>query len=126
LPDEFRVTFGRGGGFTGQWSGYTIRASGSVSAWSGPIQEENAEVVGMLTAEQMQALWHEIQSVDYFSLERRETGNMTAYMEVAADSVVHRSTWIPDFMADENERSPLEKLYSYALSLARGAAAADS
>ena len=121
VPEDFSIVFGQGGGFTGLWNGFTIRANGSVLAWSGPIQNENSEVIGTLHSEQIQALWGQIKEADYFNQESRESGNMTTFMEITADSIVHRTSWIPHLEGIEEPTSPLEILYFSARALAREA-----
>ncbi len=48
VPSDFEMVFGEGGGFVGQWSGHTIRADGSVFAWSGPVAGANMDSLGVL------------------------------------------------------------------------------
>lgn len=121
IPADFRVVLGQGGGFAGLWSGYTILADGSVQAWSGPVQNENPEVIGMLPGDRMRALWRQILEADYFNQDSQETGNMTAFMEITADSTVHRTSWIPIVEGIEEPTTPLEILYVSVSALAREA-----
>lgn len=92
VPEDFSMIFGQGGGFAWLWSGYTI-----------------------------QALWKQIQKADYFNQNSRETGNMTAFMEVTAESTVHRTSWIPIVEGIEEPTTPLEILYVSVSALAREA-----
>lgn len=118
IPEDFNMVVGQGGGFAGLWKGYTIEADGTVKAWSGLIQNEKAEVVGKLDADQLQALWAQVQESDYFGQKSQEVGNMTAFLEITADSTMHRTTWIPHVEGIEEPETPLEKLYVFCQELA--------
>lgn len=121
-PEDFIMIFGEGGGFTGRWEGYAIDSDGAVLAWSGPTAGEERTPVGSLTAAQMDDLWAQIQDAEFFDQNVRETGNITAFMEVTAGKRKHRVSWIPGAEGFEPPRSAIDALYRRSLQVAGEAA----
>ena len=93
VPDDFSIQFGEGGGFTGMWQGYTIKANGDILSWQGRTYGENPESVGTLSQEDVQTIWREVQQASFFSQTLSETGNMTAIMRVTANDKRHEVSW---------------------------------
>lgn len=121
VPADFTMVFGQGGGFAGLWSGYVIDADGRVAAWKGPVTREDTTDIGTLTPEAVAALWQQVQEAEYFVQKRTETGNMTSYIEVTAEGVTHRTSWVTRVEMTKPPPSPLEKLYDYSRALAQNA-----
>ena len=121
-PEDFTMIFGEGGGFTGRWEGYAIQSDGAVLAWSGPTAGEESTPVGSLTAAQMDDLWAQVQDAEFFDQNVRETGNITAFIEVTAGQRKHRVSWIPGAEGFEPPRSAIDALYRQSLQVAGGAA----
>jgi hypothetical protein len=121
-PEDFTMVFGEGGGFTGRWEGYAIQADGAVLAWSGPTAGEERTTVGSLTAAQIDDLWARVQDAKLFDQNVRETGNITAFIEVTAGERKHRVSWIPGAEGFEPPRSAIDALYRHSLQIAGEAA----
>lgn len=121
-PEDFTMVFGEGGGFTGRWDGYSIESDGDVLAWSGPTAGEERTPVGSLTAAQMDDLWARVQDAQFFDQNVRETGNITAIIEVTAGGRKHRVSWIPGAEGFEPPRSAIDALYRHSLQIAGEAA----
>src|SRR5262245_59831021 len=51
-PADFRLVFGRGGGFTGMWQGHTVDSSGTIYSWQGKMAGENLRSIGQLSSKQ--------------------------------------------------------------------------
>lgn len=93
VPADLRIQFGEGGGFAGMWQGYTIEADGTVLSWQGRAVGEKSEVIGKISKDELQALWREVQSANFFSQSLSETGNMTAIFRVTANDEQHEVSW---------------------------------
>ncbi len=119
-PADFAMSFGKGGGFAGRWQGYTIAADGAVAQWEGRITPDNLSPVGSLSPAQVDSLWQRVNALDFFSLESQGTGNMTGYIEVAAEGRTHEVRW-PVSLEKEAAQAPWEQLYAYARALVEAA-----
>jgi hypothetical protein len=84
---------GEGGGFTGQWNGYVVDSTGTVSSWRGTSPEQNVKRTAKLGRQQFDKLWHVITNGRFFEIDSAGTGNMTVAMQVAANGTVHRTSW---------------------------------
>ncbi len=115
-PDDFAMAFGKGGGFAGLWQGYTIAADGTVAQWEGRIAPDSLAPTGSLSTAQVDSLWQRVNALDFFSLENQGTGNMTGYIEVAAQGQTHVVRW-PVSLEKEAAQTPWEQLYAYARAL---------
>lgn len=120
VPDDFLLRFGRGGGMTGQWSGYMLHADGTVQRWSGFGGEEDAEGAGHVSGDEVAAVWQRLQDDDFFEIEVEETGNMTAFIEATADGAEHRVSWVPGSDTAATA-STLQDLYDYSRMVAQSA-----
>lgn len=120
MPADFALSFGKGGGFTGVWTGYRIEPDGTVQRWRGRAIDENLTPAGALTAAELEAVWQRLQTEDFFAVENQGPGNMTGYIAVRADSATHTVRW-PVSLEASARQSPLEQLYAYLLGLAEGA-----
>lgn len=118
-PEDFALTFGEGGGFTGQWSGQTVRPDGVVLRWQGRAAEENGMPAGSLTDERRRALWSELQQLDFAdaAAANRPKGDLIRFLKVTANGQTRTITWTPQ-MAPPGEapaRAPLAEFYERCL-----------
>ena len=113
IPADLQIQFGEGGGFTGMWQGYTIQADGTVSTWQGRTVGDKPEVIGKLSSEQLQALWREVQSADFFAQSLSETGNMTAILQVTANKKQHVVKWPAASAQALPQAASLQQLQSF-------------
>ena len=111
MPPDFEVHFGEGGGFTGAWSGYTIRADGTVLAWEAVAAERGEDSVGVLANQDLADLWQEAQAPGFFEQTMDESGNMTASMRIRADGQEHTVRWVPGLASMEPPKTPVEAFY---------------
>ena len=111
VPADFEMMLGEGGGFSGQWSGYTIRADGSVFAWQGPVAGVNLDSIGVLEPDSLRRIWQRVKDIGFFSQSMEEAGNITAFVRITADSMEARASWIPGVEAIQPPRHEVEALY---------------
>lgn len=111
VPPDFEMVFGEGGGFTGQWTGHTIRANGAVYSWQGPVAGSNADSTGELRADSLLRIWADLQEIGFFSDSLNESGNMVAFVRVTAGNQRNRVAWIPGVEGIQPPRFPVEALY---------------
>jgi hypothetical protein len=108
-PQDFRIVFGHGGGFTGMWQGYLVEPDGSVKTWKGrdaASREESS--AGRLTSDGRSKLWKELNEAGFFDQNVDERGNITYFIEVTAGSKTHAIHWsLPNPAA----LPPLQRLY---------------
>ncbi|MGI9173752.1 MAG: hypothetical protein ACR2GR_00330 [Rhodothermales bacterium] len=122
VPPDFEMRFGEGGGFTGAWSGYTIRADGTVLAWKGLAAEQSQDSVGVLARQDLANLWQEVQALGFFEQTMDEPGNMTASIRIRADGQEHTVRWVPGLASMEPPKTPVEAFYRESWTLAEKAA----
>ncbi|GIV59927.1 hypothetical protein GQ464_012140 [Rhodocaloribacter litoris] len=120
-PADWRLVCGQGGGVAGRWTGYTITADGTVTAWSGRYAEERVEATGALDRAALQALWTRFEALDFFARVLDEPGNLTAVLEATADGRRHRVAWIPRVEGIEPAETPLETFFDTCLATGRAA-----
>jgi hypothetical protein len=93
VPADLQVAFGAGGGFTGQWEGYTVRADGTVLRWEGAGVGDGARPAGRLRPEQVDSIWTRLQAERFFAWPAGEAGNATGFIEVVARADTHAVAW---------------------------------
>jgi hypothetical protein len=121
VPTDFKLTLGQGGGFAGRWTGFTIDHDGTISEWSGPVAESNMHPAGTLSSQQLQAIWRDATESEFFSQEIAESGELTAFLKINADSIEHRVFWIPGVEELESPKHPAEAMYRRTLKVASAA-----
>lgn len=121
VPDDFRMVFGQGGGFSGFWNGYAIEADGQVTSWTGRTQEADTLASGRLEPADLADLWRRVQEVGVLDRIARDTGNMTAFIELTAEGRSRRVSWVPGAEGVEPPVSDLDALYRHSLGVARAA-----
>jgi hypothetical protein len=116
-PADFALAFGEGGGFTGQWSGHSIRPDGAVIRWHGRAAEENARPIGRLSEERRRALWREIQRLDFFHAASEPQGDLARIVRVTANGTTHEVAWTPRAAppGEPPARVPLVEFYAHCL-----------
>lgn len=92
-PHDFQLVIGEGGGFTGQWNGYIVDSTGTVSSWRGTAPEQNMKRTAKLARKQLDKLWQSITNARFFDFDSTGTGNMTVAMQVTANGTIHRTSW---------------------------------
>jgi hypothetical protein len=109
-PNDLRLVIGEGGGFTGEWNGYTVDSTGSVFSWKGAKAEENSQRASNLKATQLHELWNTIANGHFFEIDASGTGNMTQFMTVSANGKVHRVSWAKP-SARASDLTPVQRMY---------------
>jgi hypothetical protein len=88
ITPPFTLTLSYGGGFTGQYEGYTLSSPDSVISWrqraAGPRVVQWARKAD---PESLDAFVRELEP--YFDMESAETGNMTARIELQSPQDQH-------------------------------------
>ncbi len=87
--------------------------------WSGAYAEDVVKPFATLSNDQMGDLWRRVQEAEYFDQDKGEVGNMTAFMDLQADSANHRISWEPRVLDKTEEGIP--GLYAYTKQLVRDA-----
>jgi hypothetical protein len=109
-PRDFQLVIGEGGGFTGQWNGFVVDSTGTVSSWRGTTPEQNVKHTTKLARAQFDKLWQMIVNARYFEIDTSGTGNMTVAMQVTANGTVHRTSWSKPSGA-RTRLAPVQVLY---------------
>jgi hypothetical protein len=109
-PRDFHLMIGEGGGFTGQWNGFVVDSTGTVSSWRGTTPEQNVKRTTKLARPQFEKLWQMILNARYFDIDTSGTGNMTVAMQVTANGTVHRTSWSKPSGA-RTRLAPVQALY---------------
>ena len=115
-PHDFKLIIGEGGGFTGQWAGYTIDSTGAVLSWRGRIAEDDSKPSGRLGRNQIAELWGKIDNAHFFEIDTSGSGNLTQLMIVTANGKTHRASWAKQD-ATISKRSPIQDLYDVCRSI---------
>lgn len=90
----YRLQFGEGGGFTGEWRGYTMERDGTVLQWRGRGPDDApSDTVGVLSEEGRLLVWQELTKAGFFTATADERGNMTRFIRVEAAADTHQLTW---------------------------------
>lgn len=111
IPEDFRVVFGKGGGFAGLWEGFTVDANGQVLKWMGRYAEDKAQPAGSLGTAQVAELWAHLEAHRFFALQADTRGNMTGVIEATAHADTHRVFWKPVPPSAKVDLAPLDSLY---------------
>jgi len=112
IPEDLRVVFGEGGGFSGRWNGHSVGTDRKVVRWEGLAVEENMSEVGELTQDECALLWQKVEDSKFFESESREKGNMTRLIRVTANGETHEVTWVAAGLGG-GEPNPLDALLAY-------------
>jgi hypothetical protein len=115
---------GTTGGFTGGGDGYEIHSDGRVLAWS--LSTADAEIdkqpIGQAEPEQLLPLMHALAVPDLRSIELRETGNMTTFLEArSSEQPTQRWSWPADRMGGRTPKvpAPVHTAFEAALAIAQ-------
>jgi hypothetical protein len=116
-PEDFSLSFGEGGGFTGQWLGHTIRPDGVVLQWRGRAAEENGQPVGRLAEEKRRALWLDIQRLGVFNAASDKRGDLVRIVKVTANGKTYTVAWTPKAAppGEAPARTPVVEFYERCL-----------
>jgi hypothetical protein len=109
-PSDFQLMIGEGGGFTGQWNGYVVDSTGTVSTWRGSSPDQNVKRTVKLARQQFDRLWRTIANARFFDIDTIGTGNMTVAMQVTANGTVHRASWAKP-SGTRSHLAPVQVLY---------------
>ena len=93
LPENLEIQFGSGGGFTGLWTGYTIRGDGTVLKWQGRAAGQNAQKRKEISREAVHELWSALQANSFQTLSTSEEGNMTLFIRIQTKDVDKSISW---------------------------------
>ncbi|MFK7845474.1 MAG: hypothetical protein AB8G77_09240 [Rhodothermales bacterium] len=118
IPEGLKIVCGEGGGFTGRWGGFTVYGGGDVWAWHGMFSEDKASKAGSIPEDSVRYLWHKLEAMDFFALEKEEYANMTAVVAVEAGDSIHRVSWPPKVQDFEAFETPLDSFYVHCLRVA--------
>ncbi len=115
VPADFRVAIAEGGGFTGLWQGYSVRADGSVEEWSGPAGRTATTHLGTLSAGAVGQLWNAFRADTLLQgHEFEESGDLTRTLEITADQQTLHHRWIPRSTPD-GQAAALQTYYHLVL-----------
>jgi hypothetical protein len=115
-PHDFRLVIGEGGGFAGQWVGYTIDSTGGILSWRGRTAEDDSKPSGRLGRNQIAELWGKIDNAHFFEIDTFGPGNLTQLIIVTANGKTHRALWAKQD-ATISKRSPIQDLYDVCRSI---------
>ena len=118
-PGDLKIVCGQGGGFTGAWNGFTVLGDGTVKSWKGAYAEDQPVADGSIPADSLAMLWHHLQQMDFFSLEKEEHANMTALIQVEANEHSHQVLWPPKVGGIEPLETPLDSFYVRCMSMSK-------
>lgn len=93
------------------WDGYSVDADGMVEHWFGVVPGENSRRAATLSESQLQDLWQRLNQDDLLARNLAETGNLTAYIEVTADSTTHRLSWAVGAEAEDEDANVAHAAY---------------
>jgi hypothetical protein len=109
-PPDFRLLIGKGGGFTGQWRGFTVHADGGVWTWSGLGMPEDSTRAGALNRADLDSVWADVLSGRLFDRTTEGSGNLSARVEVSGGHKTRVLTWASGLRSDAPD-SPEEGFY---------------
>ncbi|MBN2009750.1 hypothetical protein JW960_10445 [candidate division KSB1 bacterium] len=90
----FKIRIAEGGGFTGQTSGYTLAADGTLTHWQQlPGQPEKVVWTRKVDAGKVSELKHQLDDSDIVGKQWLETGNMTTSLTYESGSTTHMWSW---------------------------------
>lgn len=110
VPRDFRLVIGEGGGFTGQWTGFTVDSSGAIFSWRGQMAEQSQKQYARFSSRRFNELWQKIADAHFFDIDTSGTGNMTQFMIVSANGKVHRTSWAKASETD-SPNTPVQCIY---------------
>ncbi len=85
---------GRGGGFTGLYTGHLVRSDGRVFRWSQmPGQAERMEEVGHVPADSLQPFFRQLVAWEQKKLTIAGSGNLTEFIEFRHGQHRYRLQW---------------------------------
>lgn len=115
--EPFYVEFGEQGGFTGEYSGYAIDASGEVvGKMRLPGRKVEETPLGMLSRENIETLRSTIESIGFYRIEYSKRGNMTYSIKIKEGNTEHRVYWPA---GDKDAPETLKQLRQDLLSLVK-------
>ena len=91
------ITFGKTGGVTNIPDSYSLTAGGIVSR----LEKEEPVEIGQVRRSTVRKIERKIEEMDFMSMDLRETGNMTYFIEVIAPSGNQKITWTHSTEAPE-------------------------
>ncbi len=94
-PEDLKISFGSGGGSSGEWSGWTIDSIGNVYSWKGGVQEENTKLIYSLNKRIMENLWKEIADSNLMDIKYGKPGNFSKYIKIKANGKTNTILWNP-------------------------------
>ncbi len=110
-PENLTIVFGEGGGFSGQWQGYTIEPDGAILQWQGRAAGAKPSPAGMLNESAFDHLWNEIHDRDILQTTGTAPGNMTRFISITSGQETHRISWAMD-AKDSGKTAELDKFYN--------------
>ncbi len=101
LPADLRIIIGEGGGFSGLWSGYSIRASIPVFEWKGTSLGENPIFAGTLPHDSLSALWQAARDLHLLEQPSKAVhANYVQALAIATGGAEHLFQWEPSISPD--------------------------
>jgi hypothetical protein len=106
--DSSTIRIGRGGGFTGYYSGYRIDGDGSVYAWQQNGRGDSLRLLFTAGRDSTHALFRRLTGIGFDTLEFNHPGNLTYFIELHRPDSMHSVRW-----GDPNVSAPdsLTELY---------------
>lgn len=109
-PGDFRLLIGKGGGFTGQWRGFTVHPDGEIWAWSGLGIPADSTHTGTLSRAELDSVWSDVLSSGLLDRVTEGAGNLSARIEVSGGPNTRTLTWASGLRSDAPD-SPEERFY---------------
>lgn len=114
VPDDFRVTLAKGGGFTGLWQGQTLLGTGAVWRWSGFGAASDSTLVGVLPRAVVDSVWADVLATGLLDREVRGSGNLSARISISGAGRSAELSWASGLSLD-TPQTPEEDFYGRTL-----------
>lgn len=113
ISNNFCITLGTGGGFTGLYNGYYIDTLGNISTWEGrKFNIASGISVGKISTSDLQDLNFKIQEMKILNLQFRKSGNISSSISFVKENSVHTISW-SGFEPDEQVPQVIRDFYFY-------------
>jgi hypothetical protein len=96
VPQGFVLSFGEGGGIAGVWQGFSVSAEGVISRWQGRVAGSNPKIVGLLSKEELLALFNRAKGIRETLTPVSEKGDLTFVLRLTLEDSTRIFTWTTD------------------------------
>lgn len=112
IPEDFSLTFGAGGGFTGRWQGYAIDHLGNLHEWRGFGSQKQTERIGTLPKKELQTLFKVFKKAGFQEINRDEPANMTVQITFSQAGKAHSVRFPMPHEPSTSDKDPVIRLYA--------------